>query len=85
MSGSINFLFVTKFSVYFSDMMKVLSIFIHVYLNNISLLIFRQFVAVMAYTVVLMDIHVMFLRANVTKVNYRQNGLSKLQQTKLTK
>ena len=56
-------------------MMKVLSIFIQVYLTNISLLIFRQFVAVMAYTVVLMDIHVMFLRANVTKVNYRQNGL----------
>ena len=48
---------------------------VQVYLTNISLLIFRQFVAVMAYTVVLMDIHVMFLRANVTKVNYRQNGL----------
>ena len=85
MSESINFLFVTKFSVYFSDMTKVLSIFIQVYLTNISLIIFRQFVAVMAYTVVLMDIHVMFLRANVTRVNYRQNGLSKLQQTKLTK
>ena len=66
-------------------MMKVLSKLIQVYLTNISLIIFRQFVAVMAYTVVLMDIHVMFLRANVTKVNYRLNGLSKLQQTKLTK
>ena len=75
MSGSINFLFMTKFSVYFSDMMKVLSIFIQVYLNNISLLIFRQFVAVMAYTVVLVGIPVMFLRANVTRVNYRLNGL----------
>ena len=38
------------------------------------LIIFRLCVAVMEYTVVLMDILVMFLRAHVQKVTYRQNG-----------